>query len=60
MTNFMKRSAPWVSLVGIFTLIVGLGLDAILHRRDATLAAREGIFTLSNPGHLLFARLFVG
>lgn len=55
MTNFMKRSAPWVSLVGIFTLIAGLGLDAILHRRDATLAAREGIFTLSNPGHLLFA-----
>jgi len=55
MTNFMKRAAPWVSIVGIFTLIAGLGLDAILHRRDATLAAREGIFTLSNPGHLLFA-----
>lgn len=55
MINLLKRSAPWVSLVGIFTLISGLGLDAILHRRDATLAAREGIFTLSNPGHLLFA-----
>lgn len=55
MTNPIKRIAPWVSLVGVFTVILGLGLDAIEHRRDATLAAREGIFTLSNPGHLLFA-----
>lgn len=51
----MKRLAPWVSLVGIFTLLSGLGWDAILHRRDASLATREGIFTLTNPGHLLFA-----
>ncbi len=51
----MSRFAPWVSLAGIFTLLVGLAWDALLHRRDATLAAREGIFTLGNPGHLLFA-----
>ncbi len=51
----LKRFAPWASLAGVFALLVGLGWDAILHRRDATLAAHEGIFTLSNPGHILFA-----
>jgi hypothetical protein len=55
MTITMKHLAPWVSLMGLFTLLIGLGLDAILHRLDETLAAREGIFTLTNPGHLLFA-----
>jgi hypothetical protein len=55
MATIMKRLAPWVSLAGIFTLLVGVGWDAILHRRDDALAAREGIFTLTNPGHLLFA-----
>ncbi len=55
MATKMNRFAPWVSLTGIFTLLVGLGWDVVLHRRDATLAAREGVFTLTNPGHLLFA-----
>ncbi|HZU77985.1 MAG TPA: hypothetical protein VFA70_14555 [Dehalococcoidia bacterium] len=35
--------------------LAGLALDSYLHARDATLAAREGVLTLSNPGHLLFA-----
>jgi len=46
-----------VSLVagaaGIASTLAGLGIDAWLHAEDPTLAEREGIFTLSNPGHLL-------
>lgn len=55
MLNLLKRSVPWVNLTGIVMLLVGLGWDALLHRLDPTLASREGVFTLTNPGHLLFA-----
>jgi len=41
------------SVAGIAMLLAGLGIDAWLHAHDETLAAREGIFTLSNPGHVL-------
>jgi hypothetical protein len=40
-------------VAGIGMLLAGLGIDAWLHAQDETLAAREGVFTLSNPGHLL-------
>jgi len=49
------RTAPWVTLAGNVALLVGLARDAILHRENPTLAAREGIFTFSNAGHVLFA-----
>jgi hypothetical protein len=38
---------------GVVLQLCGLGLDAWLHAHDATLAAREDIFTLANPGHAL-------
>ena len=38
---------------GVALHLLGLGWDAYLHAQDSTLAAREGIFTLSNPSHLL-------
>src|SRR4051794_26260832 len=51
----LARTAPWVSFAGILALLVGLALDATLHRLDPGLAEHESVFSLRNPGHLLFA-----
>ena len=51
----MRRLAAFLAagLLGVVALLSGLALDSYLHARDPTLAHREGIFTLGNPGHVL-------
>ena len=57
MVTLLKRSgfAAGYSLMlfGAALLLVGLAVDLTLHARNATLWQEEGIFGLSNPGHLL-------
>lgn len=49
------RTAPWVTLAGALLMLSGLNRDARMHALDPSLASREGIFTLANPAHALFA-----
>lgn len=49
-----RRITVTASVVGVVLQLAGLRLDAALHDNDPTLAAREGVSTLTNPGHLLF------
>lgn len=52
----MRRGLSVIATVsGVVAQLAGLSIDALLHAHDATLAEREGVLTLSNPGHLLFA-----
>src|SRR6266508_625295 len=51
----MRRTAAFLSagLLGVIALLAGLAIDSYLHANDPSRAHREGLFTLSNPGHVL-------
>lgn len=49
------RAGIRLALGGTVTQLIGIGWDALMHHWDRGLAAREGIFTIANPSHLLVA-----
>ena len=49
-----RYTALWaLAGMGVALHLAGIAWDVYLHSHDETLAAREGVFTLSNPGHVL-------
>lgn len=50
-----RRMSIAAIVVGAVCQLAGLSVDALLHARDSSLAEREGVLSLTNPGHLLFA-----
>ena len=60
MTELISRNGFGVGyglmLTGLIVLLSGLDIDSYVSTRTRrTLASREGIFILSNPGHLIVA-----
>jgi hypothetical protein len=49
-----RRGGLRLTWLGAAAQVAGLGADAALHAADESRAAREGVFTLANPGHALF------
>jgi FtsP/CotA-like multicopper oxidase with cupredoxin domain len=56
-TSSLQRLVRFLSVagVGLVSILAGLVWDASLHSRDHGLAAREGVLTLTDPAHALFA-----
>lgn len=50
-----QRAFSWAVVTGTTLQLFGLALDLWLHGREPSLAAHEGVLTLANPGHALFA-----
>ncbi len=50
-----RRQLAFLTLAGtgLLTFVLGLVWDASMHAADPALAQHEGIFTLSNPAHLI-------
>jgi signal transduction histidine kinase len=56
LNKFIARSnrfTPWLGFAGCLIFLGGLSWDAVLHRLHPYLAIDEGIFSLSNPSHLI-------
>jgi hypothetical protein len=49
----LSGASSWPTIAGTVILLLGLGLDAVLHKLDPSLAAREGVFAVHNPGHFV-------
>jgi hypothetical protein len=51
----LSRRGLWAAGVGCACQLVGFSWDAVLHKLDPDLAARESVFSVANPSHALVA-----
>lgn len=50
-----ERTGAWIAFAGLCVQLIGIIWDTLLHNHDPTLAERESVVSLANPGHLLIA-----
>jgi len=51
--NNKTRYGTWIAAAGVSLQLIGLSWDALMHHFDPNLAGNEGVFSLTNPSHLL-------
>jgi hypothetical protein len=49
------RAGAWIAFGGLCVQLVGIIWDTLLHHHDPSLAQRESVLSLGNPGHALIA-----
>ena len=50
----LSRLTNYLTGIGLLTALLGLGIDVWIHGRNETSLSAEELFSLDNPGHVIF------